>query len=160
MTDHDEEGRERLDEVAEETSSGMSDHEEKSQEDYWNRTRIEKNYQQARGGRATSRGWNPDLRAQGVRCPGTGFLITSLISDSLAKSPKCVVGTHNISEVSRKPVPEHWCCDGALVMRSRSLVGLSQPSDAQRAKFSQHDPPEVHFEIQAIRSASGSMRGK
>jgi hypothetical protein len=38
--------------------------------------------------------------------------------------------------------------EGALVLRSRSLVGLSQPSDARRAKFSQHDSPEVHFETQ------------
>ena len=37
---------------------------------------------------------------------------------------------------------------GALVLRSRSLVGLSQPPDERRAKFSQRDPPEVHFETQ------------
>ena len=80
MTDHDEEGRERLDEVAEETSSGMSDHEEEGQEEYWNRTRIEKNYQKARGGRATSR--RTRRSTEGVRCSGTGFLGTSLISES------------------------------------------------------------------------------
>ena len=83
MTDHDEEGQERLVEVAEETSSGMSDHEEEGQEEYWNRTRIEKNYQKARGGRATSR--INTRSTEGVRCPGTGFLGTSLISDPLAK---------------------------------------------------------------------------
>ena len=42
-----------------------------------------------------------------------------------------------------------WCCEGALVLQSRLLVGLSQPADARWEKVFQHEPPEVHFETQS-----------